>query len=414
MEITLYNDRTLISCIPSSLLAEMESRQLIVASDKQTISFVGAIIHERNTHVFLPRGSRAILGADRYKYAALTMNVVEKYSRTSDTKLNDVSRGHKVDGELNLTLIKSILIDFQQNGIYSRRHKETSLNSGKPDWKKTVNRFLPYLTKKGAPVYLDYFSKRNRHNSDNEVSRIHADIIAYLDQNFAWWFTKNSKQRIAPELYCSDDIFKNSLAKISILKQELFSVYSDRDIRLINDLINFIEQTEADHRSTIIAGLRDFHFAWEAMLRAVCIGVVDLNSKLPKPAYIDTSEKSTLASGMLTDIILKDESDTKLAVVDAKYYAATNIGNSPHWSDIVKQLFYQKALTVIRPGQEISNHFVFPSETGMFRRIEMKDQVHQKNIDALFAPIQCTYICPLEVMNSYLEGKKLLSYKDLP
>ena len=409
MNIKLYYDRTLKKELNSSLLEELVGHDLIVPDDKFTISFVGTIIYDDCINIFLPRSSTKIYDDDSYKYAALTMSAVEKFSRSSKTKLNSKDKGGSIIGQLNLTLIKSILDDFQQNGLYTRRYKETHINSGKPNWKKTVSRFLPLISKNGPPVYLDYFSTKNKQNSNNPISQIHADIVAYLDVNFSWWITGNGKSSIAPELILPKNIHDKTQVKLSILQHELFNIYSERDIRLINNLIEFIKQLEGMKNSPIICGLKDFHNAWEARLRSVSSGVVNLNSHLPKPTYVDINGKIDTTQGMLTDIIIENVHGTELVILDAKYYSATNVRNSPHLNDIVKQFYYQKAVNIIKPKHIISNYFIFPGDSGHFTYINM--QINKVSYDEVFGPINCLYICPLKVMENYINGSKVIFYE---
>lgn len=68
------------------------------------------------------------------------------------------------------------------------------------------------------------------------------------------------------------------------------------------------------------------------------------------------------------DIVLEHDA-FNFSRVDAKYYDATNIGNSPVWPDIGKQILYEKALneTVLRhqgSKPKIRNIFAFPSLSG--------------------------------------------------
>lgn len=412
MKIKLYNDRDLKTKLPLDLLAEMENRDLLVADDKKTISFVGMILHEGAINVFLPRSIEEVSTVNTIKYAALAMNVVEKYSRVSKTKINDLDKGELIDGEMNLTLVKSIVTDFQQNGIYSRRQKATHLNSGKPDWKKTMNRFLPMTTKNKSPVYLDYFSKKNRNNSDNIVSQIHEEIIAYLDCNFSWWIMGSDKYRIAPELSYSKIVNVENATKLLILQQELTAVYSDRDVNLINNLIELLELTGGKTQSVLVAGLRGFHHAWEAMFREISEDVVDLNSKLPRPIYKNRIGENHKSSGMLTDIILEDENGKKLVIIDTKYYRAQNVENSPHWADIVKQFYYEKALSIIRPRYKILNYFVFPGLNRTFKSVHLVDQRNEVELDDHFAPIFCKYVDPIPVMEAYVDGRIIYSTDD--
>jgi hypothetical protein len=257
MELKIYNDRTAKGNLSLDLMEELEKRDLVELNEKNTISFVGAFIYSDCINIFLPRSSGTIVDEDKYKYAALTLNVVEKYGRSSETRLF-ANKSGKIEGELNLTLVRDILTDFQQNGLYTRHHREVRINSGKPDWKRTINRFLPFQTKNGSPVYLDYFSNKSRHSIDNIVSKIHSEIIAFLDINFSWWITGDERERVAPELACPDDITSEASMKVSILKQELSNVYSDRDIRLIKRLIDFLEMKEGSIKSPVITGLKRF------------------------------------------------------------------------------------------------------------------------------------------------------------
>jgi hypothetical protein len=113
---------------------------------------------------------------------------------------------------------------------------------------------------------------------------------------------------------------------------------------------------------------------------------------------------------MRTDIILVDPQTKKAVVVDAKYYAATNISNSPGWTDLVKQFFYAKALKIIRPEYEIGNIFIFPSSNGKMTSISVKSRNTLVSHDDVFPPIRCIYACPEKIMSHYLAGT---NYREL-
>ncbi|MDC0081917.1 LlaJI family restriction endonuclease [Emcibacteraceae bacterium] len=409
MDLKIYYDRSVKQDLPPDLLKELEQRDLVAINEQQTISFVGAVIHSGCINIFLPRSSGDIPDKEKYKYAALTMNVVEKFGHKSKTRSMAVEHGVNSAEKINLTLVKDLLSDFQQNGLYARHHREVRINSGKPDWKRTVNCILPVFSKSGSPVYLDYYSSRNRHSIDNIVSNIHSEIISFLDLNFSWWITGSEKKQIAPELLGTSYWADNVEMKLSILKQELSNVYSDRDIILLENLIKFLKRTEGRNQSSIIAGLKDFHNVWETMLRDICLGVVDLNNQLPRPVYIDKFDIKHVTTGMLTDIILENEVKNKLAVIDAKYYKSLVIGDAPATPDIVKQFFYEQVLKIIKPTHEITNSFIFPGKNGPFDEIKMFTNKGLSLSEDRFKPINCIYICPLEVMEHYLDGKKMLS-----
>jgi hypothetical protein len=149
------------------------------------------------------------------------------------------------------------------------------------------------------------------------------------------------------------------------------------------------------------------------MLLDICEGVVELNNQLPRPVYIGNSGIKNKTTGMLTDIIMENKEKDRLAVIDAKYYKSSTTSNAPSTPDIVKQFFYEQALDIIKPHHEISNYFVFPGTDGPFKKIEMYGQYDDGIKDSRFKGINCKYICPLKVMQHYLEGKKLLSIDNI-
>jgi len=193
----------------------------------------------------------------------------------------------------------------------------------------------------------------------------------------------------------------------------LDAYYSDRDIRLLKLLIQYLQADSGKESSTFIAGLEKFHFCWEHMLGKVLKCTVNLNSKLPAPAYIDIDGRVLTANkkGMRTDIILHDEHKNKYTIADAKYYAASNVGNAPGWGDIVKQLFYEKALKTLDADASIKNVFVFPGIDGNLKEARVRSR--QKSTDEShifindFEPIYCYYTDPMLVIKNYLKGDKM-------
>lgn len=410
--LSLYLDKTIAREIPENILSELDVSGLVSEGGQNRISFCGMVMVNGHVNVFLPRSSEYSHLSEKHQVAlaALTLKAVEKYGREKNTRIDLKDEPDGSQGLSKLSLIRKLLNDFRQYGIYSRRKVIRKINNARPDWNRTISRSVPIEGSDGVPIYLDVHCTQKRYLTDSEVSSIHAKVIKSLDKDFSW-IVSGRLGLIAPELNDYPDPVRNISHQISLLKNELHQIYADRDIRLIKDLIGYLEDHSGKEDSHFMAGVKDFHFAWEHMLREVLDNRVDLNSKLPAPAYIDVHGKVLTANekSMRTDIILEDQNSGNIAVIDAKYYAATSPENAPGWPDLVKQFFYAKAMKLIRPDSSIRNYFVFPSKNGLLSKARLRDRTSEHDLfyDHEFSPISCIYLCPIEVLEHYTNGKKM-------
>ena len=409
----LFLDRDLLSKLPNGVAKELSSRGLTTSGHIEKASFVGLMMVDNESYVFLPRGSNLDVQEDHVINASNTLKAVEKYSRISKTKIDLFDEG-KGERKLNkLSLIRNLLDDFRQNGIYTKRRTINKLNFGKTDWKKTVNKISPYPGIGGNPVYLDTYGSKKRYFNDCEIAVIHAHIISKLDNRFSWLVTGNLKP-LAPELIEYGSPKGDSNYQLSRLKNELSQTYSDRDINLLKLLILYIKLEAGSDQSNLVIGLSNFHFCWEYMLGQVLKHTVSLNNKLPAPAYVDIDDNVLTANekSMRTDIILHDKGTQQCTVADAKYYAATTVRNAPGWGDIVKQLFYEKALSKLDIDWKIKNAFIFPGCEPYLAKAKIRDRVNSTKSNHVFIdefePIHCYYANPMEVISKFNTGSNKL------
>ena len=408
----IYLDRSPAESLSKELLLDLNFRGLISDSGINKVSFCGLIMADGCINVFLPRASdyQHLSEKEQISIAATTIRAVEKYGKEKNTRVDFKDELDGSFGLSHLSLIRKLLDDFRLYGIYSRRKVIKKINSSRPDWKRTIAKSSFFQGVGGAPIYLDIHSTQKRYFTDNEVSSIHAKVIGLLDKDFSW-IISGRVGLIAPELNDYPSPVSNAHHQIYILKKELHQTYAERDIKLLKDLINYLENYSGRQLSNFTAGVRDFHFVWEHMLRQVLENKVELNNQLPAPAYIDIEGKVITANqrSMRTDIILEDVSTSIVAVVDAKYYAATSPENAPSWPDLVKQFFYAKALKLIRPQSSVRNYFIFPNKNRYLVQARLRDRFynHDQFYDDEFAPVDCIYVCPLEVLRNYTAGKKM-------
>ena len=410
MNIALYRDREPVSGLPEAVANEISRRELVSGQSVKKVSFCGMLAMDSEISVFMPRSSDFDSSSEMEKIALASalLKAVELYGRESRTAVNISDEGDGRQGVQKLSLVRELLMSYRQTGLYSRRKVVSQINTGKPDWKATVasGPALPSAT--GSPVYLNVRGSRKRYFSDCEVARIHAHVIRKIDMEYSWIFS-GKIGLLAPELKDVAVPAGGTTYMRSMLRRELRSLYSDKDVRLINALILFLTEESGKENGFSVCGLKGFHFAWEHMLSRVLVNKYPINEILPAPAYKRADGKyiDAFASAMKTDIALKLPDGETVAIVDAKYYSALDVGSAPGWHDLVKQFFYENALKLVRPAAQIKNAFLFPGKEGALYSAHLKSREGAIYFDDKFAPIDCYYVDPMLVVQSYVSNGKL-------
>lgn len=404
-KINCLTDRTDIGRLPERLRILIQKQNLVTNSGKK-VSFCGVIICDGEIHTFLPQNSDVPKENERdlYKISSQLMKSVHRYSTDRTSKEFSFDEGKDCLGDDKLSLISELLGDYCANGLYSRRISEKVKNSGKTDWKRTITSQLPYQGKNG-PVYLDFNGTKKRYDSESEVARIHATVIRELDSSFGWIIT-GSNDSIATSIKTLPNPKGEKVHLIKTLRQELHVVFSDREKRLLNLLIKYLELESGYGESEFIVGLKYFHVMWEHMLDRSLLWTFKVNKFLATPAYkINGDIKAAKAKGQRTDTVIRKPNTNMYAVVDAKYYEAKDTIGAPGWPDLVKQFFYAKALSVYDSSAQINNAFVFPG-SGPIESAHMLNPETKLFEDSMYPPIQCLYLDPIELIDHYVKGKK--------
>ena len=414
----LHNDRSHKSQLPKEISTFMCKHTLISSRD-DCVSFCGFLINETDLYLFVPRNvdtTKIDTLEKKISYAILLMKTVEQYSQAHTTGVYDSSTQV---GEVNvgiLSLAKELLEDYILNGLYIHKVTKQNQSSGRINWKETISKGHPLIGKGGVPVYLDLHSSITRYQTNSPVAAIQAEIIKELDEQFSWWITGKADAKLSLDLNDHQSLTCTTEEKKKLITDELRYTYSDREIRLLKNLIQYLDSPKGMLDGYIVSGIQKFHFAWEGMLRKTLPHVVNLNNKLPVPAYVIEQGKHESVRGMVTDIIISYENIT--IIVDAKYYHAKSTSSAPGWSDLVKQFFYAKAVQCIRPDHTVKNLFIFPSEkneydNGPLRQAQMISPTSKETFDDVFCPVDCYYISPTMVMKAYTERRKLPGLQQL-
>lgn len=422
--ISFYRDGESLESIPEDICTLLKKVGLIedVASsselkriNKTSISFCGLLYGENSIYVFLPKchpiPESLELGK---KVVRELMSCISNYCLDHGNSIHDLSDIGQVGVVRQIPLYKSIIDDYIKYGLFRSRIKQSKRNGvGKIDWAKTI-KTLPYITShhKQRIVYSEFVTENFSYSSETIIANIHAAIINEIDQKYGWWFTDNASGRIASELsfYHLNGVDRGMLS--NILKKELRGTFNERLIRLLKNLISYLEYDSAIFSKGVeICGISKFELLWERMLLEVLKPTaVDLKAMLPVPAYRTGSGKLSLLKtkkGRI-DIIIK-EGDV-VAIIDAKYYNAYDVSCSPGWPDLVKQFFYEKLVASIDNKLSIGNFFILPNantfsrpEQGLIARVQ--DEMVEVLSD-IFPPVNCIYVCPQELICNY-NNKKL-------
>ena len=411
----LLNDRIPLesNLIPKWVKEEITVQGLLT-TQKDRVSFCGIIANRSDGFVFLPRSMEAVSENKKHEIAGLLASAILKYEKQNKVSLkaSDIDEG--MLGCEQLSIIHELLDDFRANGAYGAHNRVRTVNTGKTDWKRTISRVTPFPSSNGVPIYPVLLGSCSRINQNTIIAEIHTSVIAKLISTFGWWFYKDPLKNMM-EVTENIDLINRTDFCISLLRKELVSIYSDRNIRLIKNLIKYLAFSSKNSDSRVVIGLRDFHWAWEHMLSAVLNRKIDLSKSFPYPVYHTTKGDRLPAprKSMRTDIILENAESNKVVVVDAKYYDATTINSSPSWPDLIKQFFYAKAIQLIRKDSQIENVFIFPGDSDYMHSVSVESKSTEIDYDNLFPRVWCFYVKPSDVMNNYVSKDIMTDLSDL-
>ncbi|MEY8238886.1 MAG: LlaJI family restriction endonuclease [Cycloclasticus sp.] len=396
--------------IPTALLDEMRSLGLI-APDMLKVSFCGIVSYRDGLAVFLPRNHNASMegfgAAGHFLLQALL-----KYYQSKNSGVYAQDNEEEVIGGRSLSLATALLDDYRSNGLYVRRMKERSSNSGKVNWSDTIARSTPYPTVNGH-MYLDLVTSRSRYISNCETANIHAQVMKELFSDYGvLWLGLPSY--FDEQLELMSKPLGNTEMQVAYLQRELQVSYSERDMFLIKGLIQYLRIKKGSNKNNVLIGVLKFHSLWESMLDECLIGKYDVNSKLPVPVYQTADDEfiPVAQKGQRTDTVLKHCKESRFAVVDAKYYEASSPATGPGWPDLVKQFYYQDAVSILEgKDASVSNHFVFPGYDKKLKSVHVakrEAEVKSKS-DCLdeYPAIDCHYQEPIALLEAYVKGEKL-------
>lgn len=262
-----------------------------------------------------------------------------------------------------------LLRDYIDFGLFSKTSSIIQISAdGVLDWGRTVSELDPVFSN-GYPIYHDVYAAAT------------ASEILHIVTEVQKWAIKRCLQKFGAILGynldftddCIEDItdLGTEDAIIDALRKELNVTYTDREMLLINRLVDYIRsnQDETSQRF-LVYGTKYFHQVWEEACSVIFANKVNIyEERMPFANWHSPNGQRVAKDGLYPDIItfLDSKSGRRLFVLDAKYYAIVYKGekglsvvNNPGISDVTKQFLYERVL-----GEMLDiasyNCFLFPS-----------------------------------------------------
>ena len=388
------------------LTAELRRQDQGKTLQKETVHFCGlACTSASESYVFVPRKTVGDSATENQRIARITMRVLAKYGQDTRDRQGLAS---VEDGNVGLiSTVQDLSDDFRQYGIFAERVRYATKNSGKANWPRTAARELAMVSRNGNIVYPNIRTSRTSNAHESVLARVQVAVLLEIAEHHGWWLGGLQGREAELKHYASPDFPR--LLWSQKLRSLLPNLFAQRAIRLAHSLISYLDEDPRQNDGITLYGIDDFHAVWERMLREVLPGVEGgWNSRLPKPAFRRAANGHLLVQerGMQTDIVIRDGATLK--VLDAKYYDATALSNSPGWPDIVKQLFYDLALISVAGDEARTGSFVFPARNngeGPFTQVSVVRADQEPAVG--FPSINCMYLSVMEVMEAYLGRRKL-------
>lgn len=294
-----------------------------------------------------------------------------------------------------LALIVRLLWLYDEYGIYSNFEETRVLNGpGAIDWGRTIDTQTPVISD-GAPVYLDYWTRKTRRDEYDLMTRLHRAIVSDCSRFLAHSGISDLLSIDGVELTdeCPSDIgeYEHLLWLIDRERVGQFVTWKQDVLSLMRQYLAG-EETKAE--STVLRlGTTSYYHAWEIACKSAfgdllgcrldrlplsltgewCSrGDESLLQIIPRPIWVQLQGKGASgdADTLIPDTVtfVSDSGRNLFCIYDAKYYVPTVRGRmvgQPGVESITKQFLYQSAykeFVEAHDFDEVINAFIVPTE----------------------------------------------------
>lgn len=400
-----YLDRQPIHSLPDTLRKIVTDRNLLT-NNGASVSFCGLLLDGDEVAVFFPRTVSLSSVNDKQVLARELLFALQKYVVSNKSSVLDYEQPNLKKSLQSLSLYMWLLNDYLNNGLYVKKTQLKTKNTSNVDWNRTMKSEVPHLSD-GVPIYFVTHGRKSTFSQCQIITNIHANIIKQVFSRFGWLMPYSESLKADINLRVKSSI-DNQQQGIALLRKELQDVYTDRDIRLLHKLIEYLNEDLYGEFGSYAIGVQYFEHVWEHMLFRVSAQKVDVNNLFPRPKYIDHNDKPEIAPqrSLRTDIVIKDDKTKTIYILDAKYYQATQVSNLPGWQDMLKQFYYDDLLSQHYPSYRLKSFFLFPGNHAKYKQISISEPLKTRII-------HCAYFDPMNIIRKFNHDKTIVLQSEL-
>lgn len=355
------------------------------SDEKKDKSFVGIKLEKGLPKIYFPMGYRAskppedICKQDFYQLiAVLNDKSLQSYFSEEDLKKSQL--------DFPFYAYLSVLqyyLDFgyfvESETIYKKGF------SGKISWPRTIKRIKPQIVDdvdgRHQVVYLNLITRKTSYREDNLITLIHKFCVKESAQLIGRLYGVSENEVEDSELLFDYELFAE------VIQDKIATTFNDKHLELFHAMLkmvrylgNKVNRGEDGSENEPLLGVNKFAPVWEAMVDRIF-------GKLPQGVAKDKFNPhcewnlSSRTSGyenpnyaMRPDTIMWDGGESRLYVLDAKYYkfgmtgSATDLPSSDSickqiaYAEYVERLVLQKKLPACEgmTANAIYNAFVLP------------------------------------------------------
>lgn len=322
----------------------------IVPVDKSN-SFVGIKIDEGIVKVFVPRVFRE--DEDQKKDIRLFLKSIE-IAKTKNTE--NINKGsNNTDNAWPIDSYLWLINDYLENGLYYNREKKLSRsNSGKIEWKRTLQQVPIYSD--GNIIYDQLITSKMTPANDM-ITHIYKLCLRQSVDKIGWLFNYNFHIQIDQLVSIKEMIMR--------VRKELNETFDDIKRIRFNHMLNILKTTEGDNMlsSHYSYGITNYYYVFETMVDMLFDGITgDEKKKYDPNGYWQLNGQNRfLASRLRPDTILKR--NDKTYILDAKMYqygATHDRSKLPETQSLQKQITYGDFVSNNLRDKNIRNAFILP------------------------------------------------------
>lgn len=322
----------------------------IVPVDKSN-GFVGIKIDEGIVKVFVPRVFRE--DEDWKKDIRLFLKSIE-IAKTKNTE--NINKGsNNTDNAWPIDSYLWLINDYLENGFYYNREKKISCsNSGKIEWKRTLQQVPIYSD--GNIIYDQLITSKMTPANDM-ITHIYKLCLRQSIDTIGWLFNYNFHIQIDQIVSIKEMIMR--------VRKELNETFDDIKRIRFNHMLNILTTTEGDNMlsSHYSYGITNYYYVFETMVDMLFDGITgDEKKKYDPNGYWQLNGQNRfLASRLRPDTILKR--NDKTYILDAKMYqygATHDRSKLPETQSLQKQITYGDFVSNNLRDKNIRNAFILP------------------------------------------------------